>query len=64
MKNIDVRVLVSDHGLKYKDIADKLNVTPEWLSRLLRNELTPENKIRIMGAIEELMNEGESGDVH
>lgn len=64
MKNIDVRVLVSDHGLKYKDIADKLNVTPEWLSRLLRNDLTPENKIRIMGAIEDLMNGAESNDVH
>lgn len=64
MKNIDVRILVSDHGLKYKDIADKLNVTPEWLSRLLRNDLTPENKIRIMGAIENLMIGAESNDVH
>ena len=64
MRNIDIRVLVSDHGLKYKDIADKLNVTPEWLSRLLRNDLTPENKIRITRAIEDLMNGAESNDVH
>lgn len=64
MKNIDIRMLVSDHGLKYKDIADKLNITPEWLSRLLRNDLTPENKIRITRAIEDLMNGAESNDVH
>ena len=54
VKNLDIRLLVSDSGLKYRDVADELNISPEWLSRLLRNDLTPENKIRIMGAIERL----------
>ena len=54
MKNLDIRMLVSDHGLKYKDVADEMNITPEWLSRLLRNNLTPENKIRILKAIRQL----------
>lgn len=54
VKNLDVRMLVSDHGLKYKDVAYEMNVTPEWLSRLLRDDLTLENKIRVMGAIERL----------
>lgn len=54
MKNLDVRMLVSDNGLKYRDIADEMNITPEWLSRLLRQELTTENKIRIMRAIDQL----------
>ena len=63
MKNLDIRMLVSDSGLKYKDVADEMNITPEWLSRLLRNNLTPENKIRIMGAIERLKKGAESDDV-
>ena len=63
MKNLDIRMLVSDSGLKYKDVADELNITPEWLSRLLRNNLTPENKIRIMGAIERLTKGAEADDI-
>ena len=63
VKNLDIRMLVSDHGLKYKDVADELNITPEWLSRLLRNDLTPENKIRIMGAIERLKKGVEQSDI-
>lgn len=60
MKNLDVRMLVSDNGLKYRDIADEMNITPEWLSRLLRKELTTENKIRIMRAIDQLKKRKES----
>ena len=63
MKNLDIRMLVSDSGLKYKDVADEMNITPEWLSRLLRNNLTPENKIRIMGAIERLKKGAEADDI-
>lgn len=47
-------MIVSEKGLKYKDIADEMNISPEWLSRLMRNTLTIDNKIRIMGAIERL----------
>lgn len=54
MKNLDIRLLVSENGLRYKDIADEMNVTPEHLSRLLRNELTSDNKIRVMRAIDQL----------
>lgn len=54
MKNLDIRMTVSENGLKYKDIAKELNISPEWLSRLMRNTLTNENKVRIMGAIEKL----------
>lgn len=57
MKNLDIRMSVSDGGLKYKDIADELNITPEWLSRLMRSTLTSENKDRIMKAVEKLAKE-------
>ena len=63
MKNLDIRMLVSDKGLKYKDIADEMNVSPEWLSRLMRNKLTIDNKVRIMEAIERLTKGVESDDV-
>lgn len=54
MKNLDIRMMVSENGLKYKDVAAEMNVSPEWLSRLLKNDLTPENKIRVMRAVERL----------
>ena len=54
MKNIEIRTLVYDYGVKYKDIAKVLNITPEWLSRLLRRDLSAENKDRIVKAIEKV----------
>lgn len=54
MKNLDIRMLVSDHGLKYKDIAKELNITPEWLSRLMKTTLSQKNKNRILEAVERL----------
>lgn len=63
MENLDIRLLVSNHGLKYKDVADELNITPEWLSRLLRKNLTPENKIRIIAAVERLTKGADPNDV-
>lgn len=55
MNNLDIRILVSDNGLKYKDIADEMNITPEWLSKLMRHALTADNKIRIYHAINALI---------
>lgn len=54
MKNIDVRVAISDSGLRHKDIAKEMGISPEWFSRLLRNELSPENWIRVTQAIERM----------
>lgn len=63
MKNLDIRMIASENDLKYKDIADELKISPEWLSRLMRNTLTNENKVRIMGAIEKLRKGAESDDI-
>ena len=54
MNNLDIRMLVSEKGLKYKDIANELHISREWLSRLMQTDLTVDNKVRIMGAIERL----------
>lgn len=61
MKNIDVRVLVSESGVTYKAIAAELGITPEWLSRLMRFTLTAENKARITAAVEKLKGETDDG---
>ena len=61
MKNIDVRVLVSESGVTYKAIAAELGITPEWLSRLMRFTLTAENKARITEAVEKLKGETDDG---
>jgi len=54
VKNLDIRMMVSDYGMKYRDIADEMNISRQHLSRLLRYELTPDNKIRVMRAIDNL----------
>lgn len=54
MTNLDIRMLVSENRLKYKDIAKELNISREWLSRLMKNDLSIDNKVRIIGAIERL----------
>ena len=54
MENLDIRLIVSESGLKYKDIAKEMNISREWLSRLMRNTLSPKNKVRILTAVETL----------
>lgn len=54
MKNLDVRILVSESGLKYKAIADQMGISAEWLSKLMKYTLTAENKARIIAAINKL----------
>lgn len=54
MKNLDIRLLVSESGLYYKDIAREMNITPIWLSRLMKEELSTQNRVRIIDAIESL----------
>ena len=58
MKNLDIRQEVKESGLFLWQIADKLNISDNWLSRLLRHELSDEKKSEIRSAIKELK-EGE-----
>lgn len=59
MRNIDVRVIVSESGLTYKRIAEQMGVSRGWLSNLMRYDLTPANRERIMKAIRDLSKEQE-----
>ena len=57
MENLDVRLLVSENHIRYKDIAKKMGISPVWLSTQLRYELSLVTKERIIQAIEELKND-------
>ena len=59
MRNIDVRVIVSESRLTYKRIAEKMGVSRGWLSNLMRYDLTPANRERIMKAVRELSRDQE-----
>lgn len=54
MNNLDIRLMVAESGIKYKDIAKKIGISATYLSTLMRYELTPVMRDRIVRAIEEL----------
>lgn len=57
MRNLDIRVMVSESGLRYTDIAKQMGISRVWLSNLMRYELTTENREKILRAIRELKGE-------
>ena len=57
MRNLDIRVMVSESGLKYTDIARQIGISRQYLSLLMRYDLTPENRNKILKAIRELREE-------
>lgn len=54
MENIDIRLMVAELGLKYRDIAEEMNISPTWLSALMRKPLSEHDRVRIIGAIDRL----------
>lgn len=52
MKNLDIRMTVSEKGIQYKDIAVVMGIRKESLSRMIRSELTPDQRSRIQHAIQ------------
>ena len=54
VQNLDIRVLISDSGLRYQDVAAQMGISKWWLSKLMRQELSKENRSRVMKAIMEL----------
>ena len=62
MKNLDIRILVRENGLTYKRIAQKIGISPEWLSRLMARKLSDENRERIISAVEAMIEEEAEND--
>ena len=51
MKNKDIRVCAMEHGVKLWELANRLGISPETMSRRLRRELTAEEKEAMVKAI-------------
>lgn len=55
MENLDVRELVFDERLRYRDIAREMRISRCWLSTLMsRGPLSAENKLQILAAVARL----------
>ena len=52
MKNFDIRMTVSEKNIRYKDLATIMGIRKESLSRMMRSELTPDQRSRIQYAIQ------------
>ena len=52
MKNSDVRVCAIEHGVRMWELADRLGISPETLSRKLRRELEQAEKERMIQIIQ------------
>lgn len=59
MNNLDIRKVIETSNFKYWQVANKLGMTDGNFSRMLRIELTKENKDRVLNAINELKEERE-----
>lgn len=57
MENLEIRMTVSDKKIHYVEIAKKLNVSREWLSRLMRKKLSTEWRCKIWEAIKQIEKE-------
>ena len=51
MENLEIRLMISDAGLKYKDVAFELGISQTWLSILMSRDLSEANWKRIVAAI-------------
>lgn len=51
MKNKDIRVCAMEHGVKLWELANRLGISPETMSRRLRREITAEEKEAMVQAI-------------
>lgn len=54
MQNLDIRIMVSENKVRYQDIAKKMGISRQWLSELMRRNLSPEKRQQIKQAIMEL----------
>lgn len=54
MENMEIRIALVKYAIKHYQLAEALGIVDSSLSRKLRKELPPEEKERILSAIERL----------
>ena len=60
--NQEIRQKIVTNYLKYWEVAEKVGYTPEHFSKLLRHELNPELKEKVLTAIKEILQERKTDD--
>lgn len=55
--NQEIRQKIETNYLKYWEVAEKVGYSPEHFSKLLRHELKPELKEKVLNAIKEILKE-------
>lgn len=55
-ENLEIRMMVNDAGIKYKDIAKHMGISRVYLSHLMSYKLSKENEKRIISAINDIKN--------
>ena len=55
MENKDIRRMVFEAGITYRKIAAAMEISPQYLCDILRKELSPVNRIRVLEAIAKVM---------
>lgn len=63
MKNLDIRIRISDSGLKYKDIARALGISPEYFSRLMAKPLSEKKRREVLLTIDALTKGNQENDI-
>ena len=56
MKNIELRKLINDKRIKFYEIASEIGIAPTTFTIWMRDELTEDNKKKVMNAIDSLLN--------
>lgn len=62
MENLDIRLMVSESGMTYRDIARAMGIGANYLSRIMRKPLSQYHRERILKAIGDLKETDWSGD--
>ncbi len=57
LNNLYIRILISEAGISHRALAEAIGVTPSYFSQVLRKEIKPDMRARIIEAIERLREE-------
>lgn len=54
IENVGIRQVVAEAGVTYREIAKRIGLTPQYLSRVMRYPLKADMQLRIMRAVRDL----------
>ena len=56
-ENLEIRQKIEGNGIRYWQIAKRVGHSPDYFAKLLRTELKPELRQKVLNAIDEILNE-------